>query len=131
MSDSGSGFDWISILAIIVAGGISIIKGLSKKTKREEPPVRREPEYTYEDEEPEESTIVEEYNDTVLKKEPVFSSITEPTFFGDYYKKPEPQKEEPFFGHEHILEEPEEEVAYDFDIRQAIIASEILRRPQY
>ena len=130
MSDSGSGFDWISILAIIVAGGISIIKGLSKKTKREEPPVWREPEYTYEEEEeePEERTIVEEYNDIVLKKESVPSAVAGPTFFGDYYKTPKVPEEDIL----HILqEEPEEEPVHDFDIRQAVIASEILRRPQY
>lgn len=132
MSDSSSGFDWFSILAILVAGGISIFKGLSNKSKKQSATIPRHPEYTDQEEEGND-TMVEGYNIFTVKEEEVPEISVEHFSAGDYYKEPVKETEDIHSIHTdvHAEDVTEENEYQDFDIRQAVISSEILRRPQY
>lgn len=134
-------FDWGSIVAILIAGGIGLAKHLSSKNRRQETRILTQETL------PEEEMTVAEYKrsiyspvsesfsrDIFLEEEDEDEKIDEPEIMpGDYYyNEPLPKKEisippdSPLFQ-----EQTEEEEVYDFDIRKAIISSEILKRPQF
>ena len=103
MNISTAEFDWISLILVIGAGLIGWIKSNNAK-KTQVPPVFEQPGQIGEEEEI--LPNVEEY------------TITENKDVSD------DRDELP-------AEENEEEEHVQFDIRQAIISSEILKRPQY
>lgn len=117
-------FNWISFLIIVVAAIIGVVRSNAKKQGPK--PVFNFPDF--QEEEEEDQKIEEGYT------EPKYVTITEiqkeevkPE--GDYYREPKetPQEESPIYQ----AQEEEEERHAQFDIRQAIISSEILKRPQF
>lgn len=122
-------FDWISLLVIAVAGIIGMIKSGTKKTP--DRPVNIPREYVPEMQEEE---TVEWFNDRDMnRKNPFQEEVEEIMIQGDYYKQPEEHTEandplDTFIPEQENLEN--EELAH-FNLRQAIISSEILRRPEY
>ena len=109
MNISTAEFDWISLILVIGAGLIGWIKSNNAK-KTQVPPVFEQPGQIGEEEEI--LPNVEEY------------TITENKDVSDGPVMIEDRNELP-------AEENEEEEHVQFDIRQAIISSEILKRPQY
>lgn len=123
-------FDWISLLVVVVAGVIGMIKSGTKKTQSRSIDIPRE----YIPEMQEEETV-EWFNDIDIKENvPSQEYVEEVIVQGDYYKQPEKERSEadnstPLFMPEK--EEMENEELKHFNLRQAIISSEILRRPEY
>ena len=113
MNISTAEFDWISLILVIGAGLIGWIKSNNAK-KTQVPPVFEQPGQIGEEEEI--LPNVEEY------------TITENKDVSDYYRDPKVMIDD---RDELPAEENEEEEHVQFDIRQAIISSEILKRPQY
>lgn len=132
MSSSDTGFDWFSILAILVAGGIGLAKSFANKSKNQND-VPRPFEVEYENKqntEEEERTVVEGYGNLTKKENRDDRIHFEPIFEGGDYYKQQPELSIEFSS--LFKEESEEEEEHpEFDGRQAIISSEILRRPQY
>ena len=118
-------FDWISLLVVVVAGIIGMIKSGTKKTSHN--PVDIPREYVSEMEREE---TVEWFNDPdIPTKFSVQENREEMSMPGDSYKETE---EQPLFS--SVPEENtelENEALRHFNLRQAIIGSEILRRPEY
>lgn len=123
MNISTAGFDWISLILVIGAGLIGWIKSNNAK-KTQVPPVFEQPDWIGEEEESlpdvEEYTITENQD---VSDEPVIQEVGT-----DYYRDPKVMTDD---RNELPTEENEEEEYVQFDIRQAIISSEILKRPQY
>lgn len=121
-------FDWISLLVVVVAGIIGLIKSGTKKTSGK--PVHIPSEYR-----PgmQEEKTVEWLNDFDSKDEAAQQEYMEEIISGDYYKQPEEQPQEDSLIYTPVSEEAEreEEELKHFNLRQAIISSEILRRPEY
>lgn len=118
MDISFAGFDWISVLIIVVAGIMGLVKSTNANKKKPHP-VFSMPFEEEEEEEDEGYTSPMEYKITE-------SSDMESVVSDDYYpeKQPANRPESP--------ENAEEEIqAPAFDIRQAIISSEILKRPEF
>lgn len=116
-------FNWISFLIIIVATVIGMVKSNSKKQVRK--PVFQEPDFQMEEDENE----TEEYY-TTTEYTPLQQDIAAMELPGDHYhirQEEKLQEESPIYQE---AEEDNEEYAR-FDIRQAIISSEILKRPQF
>lgn len=116
-------FNWISFLIIIVATVIGMVKSNSKKQVRK--PVFQEPDFQMEEDENE----TEEYY-TTTEYTPLQQDHTAMELPGDHYRVRQEEKlqeESPIYNE---TEEDNEEHAR-FDIRQAIISSEILKRPQF
>lgn len=127
-------FDWISLLVVVVAGIIGLIKSATKKAPARPAGIPRE--YTPETEKEEtvewlnDIDIKENFRENYQKAERFGEVMPE----GDYYKQPEKSMEEekPLFeGYVELEKEAEREEAHRFNIRQAVISSEILRRPEY
>ena len=116
MNISTAEFDWISLILVIGAGLIGWIKSNNAK-KTQVPPVFEQPGQIGEEEE-----ILPNENKDVLDG-PVIQEIV-----ADYYRDPKVMIDD---RDELPAEENEEEEHVQFDIRQAIISSEILKRPQY
>lgn len=116
-------FNWISFLIIIVATVIGMVKSNSKKQVRK--PVFQEPDFQMEEDENE----TEEYY-TTTEYTPLQQDIAAMELPGDHYRI---QQEEKLQEDSPIYNETEEdnEERIRFDIRQAIISSEILKRPQF
>ncbi|MEG0796503.1 MAG: hypothetical protein RR397_08395 [Odoribacter sp.] len=120
--------DWISIVILAIAGLGSLIKAFEKKKQQQKP------EFQQPEERDEEmlDEIEEEYTNYKSKvKEASYSVETIPST--DYYKKtmtPSLKEEKENLTLLSVEEEEKEENPH-FDIRQAIISSEILNRPQY
>ncbi|MFR3330908.1 MAG: hypothetical protein ACLTSL_12250 [Odoribacter splanchnicus] len=123
MNISAAEFDWISLILVIGAGFIGWIKSNNAK-KTQVPPVFEQPDPIGEEEEilpnVEEYTITENKD---ISDEPVIQEVV-----ADYYRDPKVTAD---VRNELPTEENEEEEHVQFDIRQAIISSEILKRPQY
>ena len=123
MNISTAGFDWISLILVIGAGLIGWIKSNNAK-KNQVPPVFERPDWIGEEEEVvpnvEEYVITESQD---FSDEPVIQEVV-----ADYYRDPKVMADD---RNESPTEENEEEEHVQFDIRQAIISSEILKRPQY
>lgn len=118
-------FDWISLLVVVVAGIIGMIKSGTKKTSHS--PVDIPREYVPEMEREE---TVEWFNDPdIATKSSAQENREEMSMPGDSYKETE---EQPLFISvpEEDTESENEELRH-FNLRQAIIGSEILRRPEY
>ena len=111
MNISTAEFDWISLILVIGAGLIGWIKSNNAK-KTQVPPVFEQPGQIGEEEEI--LPNVEEY--TITENKDVSD--------GPVIQEIDDRDELP-------AEENEEEEHVQFDIRQAIISSEILKRPQY
>lgn len=116
-------FNWISFLIIIVATVIGMVKSNSKKQVRK--PVFQEPDFQMEEDENE----TEEYY-TTTEYTPLQQDLASMELPGDHYRI---QQEEKLQEDSPIYNETEEdnEERIRFDIRQAIISSEILKRPQF
>lgn len=127
MSDNNAS-DWIYLLMALVAGGVSVIKSLSKKKVAPSRPQPREEieEEEWTDEEGEwgaEPIIIEEYTDYYKKRAEAME--TELVKGGDYYnKKLAVSRTEP----ESSTEMTEEEEDFQFDLKKAILYNEILHR---
>lgn len=127
-------FNWISLLIILGASIFGMIKSNSKKTAQK--PFYPEPDYTNEEyEDADERYIVyesakdkelEQVLENRFQPETAIHEITD-----DYYNPvlEEAKKESPVYA-SGTEEENEEESVY-FDIRQAVISSEVLRRPEF
>ncbi len=120
-------FNWISLLVIVIALVIGMMKSKTKKTM--ERPVFFPPEYEPKEETEEWYTVPEfsdgredfrKDTDTARESE----VIVEPSQSAIEYQ---PFEDTPVF---HDVEEKEEEPVR-IDLRQAIISSEILRRPDF
>lgn len=87
-------FDWISLLVVVVAGIIGLIKSGTKKTSGK--PVHIPSEYRPE---MQEEKTVEWLNDFDSKDEVVQQEYMEEIIPGDYYKQPEeqPQEDSPIY----------------------------------
>ena len=117
MNISTAEFDWISLILVIGAGLIGWIKSNNAK-KTQVPPVFEQPGQIGEEEE-----ILPNVEDKDVSDGPVIQEIV-----ADYYRDPKVMIDD---RDELPAEENEEEEHVQFDIRQAIISSEILKRPQY
>lgn len=113
-------FDWFSLLAILGAGIIGMVKARSNKTRR---PQTTSPQrdYEYHEENEEEYTHEQETASSVFS---MFGMDITPEKNAEELTIPSLFEAET----ESISTEAENE---DFDIRQAIISNEILNRPQY
>ena len=109
MNDNNA-FDWIYLLMALVAGGLSMIKSLSKKKPIPSHPHPAE-EIDEEEEWPEENRI--EATETEILKG------------GDYYKEKLAMKHT---ESEEPRETTEEEGDFQFDLKKAILYNEILNR---
>lgn len=123
MNISTAEFDWISLILVIGAGLIGWIKNNNAK-KTQVPPVFEQPDWVGEEEEI--LSNVEEY--TIAKNQNVSDESVIQKVGTDYYRDPKIMADN---RNELPTEENEEEEHVQFDIRQAIISSEILKRPQY
>lgn len=127
MSDNNAS-DWIYLLMALVAGGVSVIKSLSKKKVAPSRPQPREEveEEEWTDEEEEwgaEPIIIEEYTDYYKNRAEAMK--TELVKEGDYYnKKLAVSRTKP----ETSTELTEEEEDFQFDLKKAILYNEILHR---
>lgn len=116
-------FDWISLLVILVAGIIGLIKATKKEKMSGSAGIPSEHTSSSED------ATVEWLNNSENNGESTIQSKKESILAGDYYGlRKGTIREEKF---EQLTNEEETENTYSFDIRQAIISSEILRRPEY
>lgn len=120
MSIVKADFDWISLLIMVGAGIIGLIKaqGKEKGTKA------RRREYASSSENKKE---VEWFN-VPVNEENAIEKQEESILTGDYYGGQTENKSNEF---QPMQEEEEMENTYSFDVRQAIISNEILRRPEY
>lgn len=123
MNISTAEFDWISLILVIGAGLIGWIKNNNAK-KTQVPPVFEQPGQIGEEEEI--LPNVEEY--TITENKDVSDGPVIQEIVADYYRDPKVMIDD---RDELPAEENEEEEHVQFDIRQAIISSEILKRPQY
>ena len=128
MNDNNAS-DWIYLLMALVAGGLSMIKSLSKKKPIPSHPHPAE-EIDEEEEWPEENgnqrtepIIVEEYSD--YYKNRIVATETEILKGGDYYKEKLAMKHT---ESEEPRETTEEEGDFQFDLKKAILYNEILNR---
>lgn len=131
--------DWVSILAIIIAGVIGLVKSSARKKNTRPSPVapsvgpQREEYRRMEEEQQDEQEPL--YPSETIAVEPT------PAYSGDFYRAPQASWKESLlsengtneieavsFGEENNPDEPEH---LQFDIRQAIIISEILQRRSY
>lgn len=124
-------FDWISLLVVVIAGVIGMIKSGSRKKPGR--PVDLPRQYSPEIQEEE---TVEWFNNTdYFDKTSSEGNIEEIIVQGNLYERPDEQSEpvenvqEYTFTSENTEQENEE--LKHFNLRQAIISSEILRRPEY
>ena len=80
-----------------------------------------------------EEKTIEWLNDFDSKDEAAQQEYMEEIIPGDYYKQPEEQPQEDSLIYTPVSEEAEQEKEElkHFNLRQAIISSEILRRPEY
>ena len=124
-----AGFDWISLLIIVIAGIIGMVKSTKAQKKRQQPTFS--PSYPEEEEKPEQDWTEEKelstYFDDLLSKTPQKEELTMP---GDYYQASKPVQEEVKDTIDTFEEDKKEEIAH-FNLRQAIISSEILKRPEF
>lgn len=114
-------FNWISLVVLVIAGVIGMVK--SKSSKPRQKPVFPFPDFEpYPAEEEESYTCSEEQEE--IKKDWRQSELA-----GDYYRKEEtmPITDSPVYA----TPEEEEEYRPQLDLRQAIISSEILKRPEF
>lgn len=120
-------FNWISFLIIVVAAIIGVVRSNAKKQSPK--PVFNLPDF--QEQEEEDQKIEEEYTEPVYVA--TFETQQEEVKLpGDYYREPKETLQEESPVHHALEEEGEEEERHaQFDIRQAIISSEILRRPQF
>ena len=125
-------FNWISFLIIIVATVIGMVKSNSKKNVRKPAfpmpdfePYQNEEEYTISDNMP---IPVESFQDESAAEEPQLQ-VTPTGLPGDHYKDSieKSLKDSPIYA--SVAEEEKESLHWD--LRQAIISSEILRRPEF
>lgn len=118
-------FNWISFVIIIVATVIGMVKSNNKKQPRR-------PDYEDQDFETEEGNVmVGDYtNQDFERLKATLQQKEERGLPGDYYA---PINEQPAETSLTYQDEEEEngETHTVLDIRQAIISSEILRRPQF
>lgn len=119
MSIIKADFDWISLLIMIGAGIIGLIKAQGKGKRTKTSPRR----YTSSSEDKK----VEWFN-MPAKEEVIIEKQEESILAGDYYRAQTENKSDEF---QPMTEEVETENTYSFDVRQAIISNEILRRPEY
>lgn len=119
MSIIKADFDWISLLIMIGAGIIGLIKAQGKGKRTKTSPRR----YTSSSEDKK----VEWFN-IPAKEEVIIEKQEESILAGDYYRAQTENKSDEF---QPMTEEVETENTYSFDVRQAIISNEILRRPEY
>lgn len=128
MSIIKADFDWISLLVIVGAGVISMVKSMAKKTPAN--PMKTPHTYTPEVSEDEK---VEWYVDTDYYKTETIQPIEKDILSSDYYKQPEQETDirNTISSIEIQETEEEQENVFQLDIRQAIIGGEILRRPEY
>lgn len=109
-------FNWISFVLIIVAGIIGMIKSNARKSRYPSAPLDLE---VYEEEETEKKYGCEEERERKEIQVPTDNDFSEEIVL---------KKERPDCS---VMEEDEEEYHSQFDIRQAIISSEILKRPEF
>lgn len=129
MSIVKADFDWISLLVVVVAGIIGLIKSNTKKTTPK--PVADMPR-GFMSENPDEETVEWFNNTDYAESISLQQEFEETKMQGDYYKQPETLPEEnPDFACTSGDIEMEIEELKHFNLRQAIISSEILRRPEY
>lgn len=110
MSENGSGSDWIYLLLTLVAGFISLLKsqGAKRKKAHSSPDIFiSEAESRWEEE----------------VETPTISEIKEKN--SEWFDTLASRHEKAVSG---ISEEPEEEESETFDLRKAVISSEILKR---
>lgn len=129
MNISTAEFDWISLLFLAGAGIIGMIKarqgGQKKMVKDIFTPDLPDSYEEEEDEIPEYRKNVQEVTEERWRTETL---VEEPVPTTDYYREIVPESG---LSKNFTEEETEEEVHPHFDIRQAVISSEILKRPQY
>lgn len=114
MSENSSGSDWIYLLLTLLAGFISFMKSQGAKKKKTRPFSETffpEEEFSGEEEMADMPAVSEEKE----KKSPYFSPLSF-------------QEERSDSIHSATSEAPEEEETEVFDLRKAIISSEILKR---
>lgn len=121
MSDNGSNSEWIYLLLTLIAGGLSLLK--AKKTKKKEGTDTQ-------DRFPDIFQDVEEYEvaqttniDIIKDRWAERSEVTASREISDSLQKEKNLQEE-----QEELFAQEEEEGYDFDLKKAIISSEILQR---
>ena len=118
-------FDWISLLFLAIAGIIGMAKGNKNKKKAMAPEGTFYPEAMKEEEYiplvKEECNVSEERYTTFNFNE----EIPELPNMSNYYQDPKPEPESSC-----PLQSLQEEET-DFDLRQVIVVSEILKRPQF
>lgn len=120
MSIVKADFDWISLLIMVGAGIIGLIKAQGKEKGTKVRP-REHTSSSENREKVEWFNIPENEENTIEKQE-------ESILAGDYYRAQTENKSDEF---QPMTEEEETENTYSFDVRQAIISNEILRRPEY
>lgn len=121
-------FNWISLLVIVIVWIIGMMRSKTKKTV--ERPVFFPPEYDTQEDEKEEGYTVSDFSDR--KEESWIAANTaresevtiEPSKSAMNYR---PFENTPVFQDD----EEKEEEPIRIDLRQAIISSEILRRPDF
>lgn len=131
MSIIQADFDWISLLVVVGAGIIGLIKSGTKKVP--DGPVNLPRDFMPEEQEEE---TVEWFSDTAFSDKTTTKVNGEETIVqGDYYKQPQERTEEELsslYSNSNPEEiELENEELKHFNLRKAIISSEILRRPEY
>lgn len=114
-------FNWISLVLIAVAGIIGVRKSRSGKSDR--PFETNLPEFDSWTAEPEE----EHWDEEEWERTEATSVSPEIPEDSDHWSPVSPEKETP----ESTAAEEEQEEHPSFDIRQAIISSEILKRPEF
>lgn len=124
MNVSLAGFDWISLLLIVIAGIIGLVKSSNAQKKRQQPifpkPYREEDDIETNDEG---NYATPEFTGNT---ETISTPMPEPLFSTDYYRKREPEKKNTL-----IVDDDDDDEVPQLDIRQAIISSEILKRPEF
>lgn len=118
-------FNWISFLIVIVATIIGMVRSNVRKVAPK-PVFQDEPEL-----EPEADMMVEVTN-RFNKQEQETVQLADSSFSGKAYSVPgkdnQSKLENPVYSSDS---EKEQENPLQFDIRQAVISSEILRRPEF
>lgn len=114
-------FNWFSLLILVIAAVIGIIKSMNAN-KQGKKPAFELPDFG------EEKDILEEYINPEFETKDCQQLNPNQSFDYDVTKKEVEIINEPF-----IMQTEDEETATqpEFNIRQAIISSEILRRPKF
>ncbi len=132
MSDNSTNSDWISILVVIVAGLISLLKAKNSKKNGPVPvPAYPSPKYGESEENKEVEEEIYDYHPYEEKIENsfldrLFPGETEDILSSESYRPLSEQSVESY-----ISSEETQEILYEFDIKQAVIGYEIIRRPNY